>query len=62
MTGTWLYAGQSPRNHASLAKLGSWYLLLYVAFVTVTLASREALRAPLAPATPPQQDRGAVPA
>jgi len=57
MTGTWLYAGQSPGTPASLAKLGSWYLLLYVAFVTVTLASREALRTPLAPATPPPQDR-----
>lgn len=27
----------------SLAKLGSWYLLLYVAFVTVTLVTRKAL-------------------
>ncbi|HMS95673.1 MAG TPA: DUF817 domain-containing protein, partial [Tabrizicola sp.] len=32
----------------SLAKGGSWYLLLYVAFVTVTLVSRRALsRQPL---------------
>jgi uncharacterized membrane protein YoaT (DUF817 family) len=41
-TGTWLYSGQGG-EWVSLAKLGSWYLLLYVAFVTVTLVSREAL-------------------
>jgi uncharacterized membrane protein YoaT (DUF817 family) len=41
-TGTWLYSGQT--RIVSLAKLGSWYLLLYVAFVTVTLVSRSALR------------------
>jgi uncharacterized membrane protein YoaT (DUF817 family) len=43
MTGTWLYSGQTPDRMVSLAKLGSWYLLLYVAFVTVTLVSRSAL-------------------
>lgn len=42
-TGTWLYSGQSPDQWVSFAKLGSWYLLLYVAFVTVTLVSRSAL-------------------
>ncbi len=42
-TGTWLYAGQHPQHWVSFAKLGSWYLLLYVAFVTVTLVSRAAL-------------------
>lgn len=42
-TGTWLYSGQSPDQMVSLGKLGSWYLLLYVAFVTVTLVSRAAL-------------------
>ncbi|MGB8815159.1 MAG: DUF817 domain-containing protein [Paracoccaceae bacterium] len=42
-TGTWLYSGQSPDHWVSFAKLGSWYLLLYVAFVTVTLVSRSAL-------------------
>jgi uncharacterized membrane protein YoaT (DUF817 family) len=42
-TGTWLYAGQGPGHPVSFAKIGSWYLLLYVAFVTVTLVSREAL-------------------
>jgi uncharacterized membrane protein YoaT (DUF817 family) len=42
-TGTWLYTGQVRGEWVSLAKLGSWYLLLYVAFVTVTLVSRRAL-------------------
>ena len=44
-TGTWLYSGQLPGKAVSLAKLGSWYLLLYVAFVTVTVVSRSALSA-----------------
>ncbi len=43
LTGTWLYSGQTPGRMVSLAKLGSWYLLLYVAFVTVTLVTRTAL-------------------
>lgn len=43
-TGTWVYAGQSSEFHwVSFAKLGSWYLLLYVSFATVTLVYREAL-------------------
>jgi uncharacterized membrane protein YoaT (DUF817 family) len=42
-TGTWIYSGQLPGQPVSLAKLGSWYLLLYVAFVTVTLVTRRAL-------------------
>lgn len=42
-TGTWIYSGQFPGQIVSLGKLGSWYLLLYVAFVTVTLVSRKAL-------------------
>jgi uncharacterized membrane protein YoaT (DUF817 family) len=42
-TGTWLYAGQSPDSLVSFAKIGSWYLLLYVAFVTVTVVVRSAL-------------------
>lgn len=42
-TGTWLYAGQSTFDMVSFAKMGSWYLLLYVSFVTVTLVLREAL-------------------
>jgi uncharacterized membrane protein YoaT (DUF817 family) len=42
-TGTWAYSGQLPGQVVSFAKLGSWYLLLYVAFVTVTLVTRSAL-------------------
>ncbi len=42
-TGTWLYTGQVQGEWVSFAKLGSWYLLLYVAFVTVTLVTRRAL-------------------
>ncbi|MCB2128956.1 MAG: DUF817 domain-containing protein [Rhodobacteraceae bacterium] len=46
-TGTWLYAGQNPLERVSFAKMGSWYLLLYVSFVTVTLVHRGNLgRAP----------------
>ncbi|MBL9056043.1 MAG: DUF817 domain-containing protein, partial [Rhodobacteraceae bacterium] len=45
-TGTWLYSGQRPDHWVSFAKLGSWYLLLWVAFVTVTLVSRGALSPP----------------
>ena len=43
VTATWLYAGQNRWETVSFAKMGSWYLLLYVAFVTVTLVSRSAL-------------------
>ena len=43
MTGTWIYAGQHGFDLVSLGKLGSWYLLLYVSFVTVTLVQRDAL-------------------
>lgn len=43
MTGTWLYSGHIARHWTGFGKLGSWYLLLYVAFVTVSLVSRAAL-------------------
>lgn len=46
MTGTWLYSGQRVGDLVSFAKTGSWYLLLYVSFVTVTVAAREAIAAP----------------
>ncbi|WP_420003207.1 DUF817 domain-containing protein [Arenibacterium sp. LLYu02] len=42
-TKTWLYSGQDSSHWVSLAKMGSWYLLLYVSFVTVTLVVRDAL-------------------
>ena len=45
-TGTWLYSGQMPGQIVSLGKLGSWYLLLYVSFATVTVVSRSALGGP----------------
>lgn len=43
-TGTWLYAGQSVLDQVNLAKMGSWYLLLYVSFATVTLVFRDSLK------------------
>lgn len=50
LTQTWVYSGQSAYQIVSLAKFGSWYLLLYVSFVTVTLVLRDALHpAPLTP-------------
>jgi uncharacterized membrane protein YoaT (DUF817 family) len=42
-TGTWLYSGQMPGQWVGFAKIGSWYLLLYVAFVTVSVVTRTAL-------------------
>lgn len=45
-TRTWLYSGQNVGEMVRLAKMGSWYLLLYVSFVTVTLVLRDALRPP----------------
>ncbi len=51
LTGTWIYSGQNPLEMVSFAKLGSWYLLLYVAFATVTLVVRDPIRhSPFAPA------------
>jgi uncharacterized membrane protein YoaT (DUF817 family) len=46
LTGTWIYAGQARMELVSVGKIGSWYLLLYVAFVTVTVVLRGALNAP----------------
>ena len=40
-TRTWIYAGQSA-DMVSFAKLGSWYLLLFVSFATVLLVYRDA--------------------
>lgn len=42
-TGTWLYAGQLPGELVGFGKIGSWYLLLFVAFATVTVVLRDAL-------------------
>jgi len=43
LTGTWVYAGSAEFDWASISKMGSWYLLLYVSFVTVTLVIRDPL-------------------
>ena len=42
-TGTWIYAGTTVLDWVSFAKMGSWYLLLYVSFATVTLVYRDVL-------------------
>lgn len=42
-TKVWVYTGQVHGEMVSFAKMGSWYLLLYVSFVTVTLVMRDAL-------------------
>lgn len=42
-TNTWIYPGQGEFDWVSLSKMGSWYLLIWVSFVTVTLVFREAL-------------------
>ncbi len=44
-TKIWLYHGQTAHDWVSLAKMGSWYLLLYVSFTTVTIVFRDALDA-----------------
>ncbi|QDC11543.1 DUF817 domain-containing protein [Oceanicola sp. D3] len=43
VTGTWAYPGQHWTEMVSFSKMGSWYLLLFVAFVTVTLVMRDFL-------------------
>jgi uncharacterized membrane protein YoaT (DUF817 family) len=43
-TGTWLYSGQIAGEMVRFDKLGSWYLLLWVAFATVTVVVRDCLR------------------
>lgn len=42
-TQVWLYHGQSAHDWVSLAKMGSWYLLLFVSFTTVTVVFRDVL-------------------
>lgn len=44
LTSTWVYAGSAHSDWASISKMGSWYLLLYVSFVTVTLVIRAPLK------------------
>ncbi|MEL6682187.1 MAG: DUF817 domain-containing protein [Pseudomonadota bacterium] len=52
-TGTWVYAGQSALELVRIDKIESWYLLLFVAFATVTLIKRDVLKqSPVAPIQP----------
>ncbi len=43
LTGTWLYSGTASFSFTSIGKLGSWYLLLFVSFVQVSLVYRHVL-------------------
>ena len=53
ITGTWIYPSQKVWHIVSFGKLGSWYLLLYVSFVLVTIVLKP--RAPdIATATYPR--------
>ncbi|MDO5643277.1 MAG: DUF817 domain-containing protein [Paracoccus sp. (in: a-proteobacteria)] len=52
-TGTWLYAGQHEAQLVSLAKIGSWYLLLFVSFVTVSVAAPRAILGAVRPDNAP---------
>jgi len=62
LTGTWIYNGQNPLELVSFAKMGSWYLLLYVAFATVTIVVRTPFtRSPFAPEHRAQQQRSRSP-
>lgn len=59
-TNTWLYPGQEVWHLVSLSKMGSWYLLIFVSFTTVSLVYRDALiagprGAPTRPGTPRRQ-------
>ncbi len=44
LTQTWTYATQGDIGLVDFGKFGSWYLLLYVAFVTVSLVVRDAMK------------------
>jgi uncharacterized membrane protein YoaT (DUF817 family) len=44
-TKTWAYPGQDATAWVSFGKFGSWYLLLFVSFVLVTLVFRDVLSA-----------------
>ncbi len=42
-TATWVYAGRAAYAWTDITKMGSWYLLLYVSFATVSLVIRDHL-------------------
>ncbi|GAB5449199.1 DUF817 domain-containing protein [Gymnodinialimonas sp.] len=49
-TRTWSYEVQGDTGLVDIGKFGSWYLLLFVAFVTVTLVVRDAMHpTPISP-------------
>jgi len=54
-TGTWLYPGVTGWHLVSLHKLGSWYLLLTISFVLVTIVNRPLRLDPL-----PSREAGAA--
>lgn len=58
-TGTWVYPGSGGWHPVSLQKLGSWYLLLTISFVLVTIVARprppDAMRLPADTAVAPRQ-------
>jgi uncharacterized membrane protein YoaT (DUF817 family) len=58
-TQTWTYATQGDIGLVDFGKFGSWYLLLYVAFVTVTLVVRDAMHP--APISPPRKKQAGQP-
>jgi uncharacterized membrane protein YoaT (DUF817 family) len=61
LTGTWVYARQGEWELVGIAKMGSWYLLLYVAFATVTLVVRDmCLPDPLRPDPRSADDPGSA--
>lgn len=61
-TQTWTYATQGDIGLVDIGKFGSWYLLLFVAFVTVTLVVRDAMHAhPIKPARKQQAGHSADP-
>jgi len=43
LSGTWLYSGAGKFAFTDPAKMGSWYLLLFVSFVQVSWVCRDAL-------------------
>jgi len=57
LTGTWVYSGSAASDWASISKMGSWYLLIYVSFVTVTFV----IRAPLLTDTHAKPRRQSLP-
>lgn len=60
-SGTWIYHGQAHFQLVPLSKMGSWYLLFFVSFATVTLVMRHSLRrgafSPSSAGRPPEAPR-----